>query len=306
MRHSTKIIQAENNMSKVLVTGGLGFIGSHIVDKLVKLGHKVVVIDDCSTGLIKNKNKKAKLYKYSLCLFPTVRKMFEKEKFQYIFHCAAQINLRQSVEDPVHDALLDAVTSVNLIELCRGFKIKKFIFSSSGGAIYGDGIIPSSELFDCNPMSPYGINKLYIEKYLEYVYKTFGFKYISLRYANVYGKGQNPDSECGVIAKFDKNKKEKRQSIINGDGLQTRDFVHVNDVVSANIIAMGSKKCGSYNIGTSREINILKIAKLLGIKPKFGKGKIGEQRRSCLYFGKALKELKWKPKISIEKGIKMI
>ncbi len=304
---------------KILVTGGAGFIASHLVDRLIKEGHKVVIIDNLSTGRKENINPKAKFYKLDI-QSPTVADVFKKEKPEIVFHLAAQIDVRKSVEDPLEDAKTNILGSLNIIQsfynsrklASNSRKLVKFIFASTGGAIYGDAdIIPTPENYPEFPLSPYGICKLTVEKYLNYYYKVFGLPYVALRYANVYGPRQNSKGEAGVIAIFCDKMLAGQQPVINGTGRQTRDFVFVDDVVEANILAMKSKKIGIYNIGTSQETNIntifRQLKKLTGsqCKEEHLPPKPGEQKKSCLDFKKAKKELGWQPSINLDKGLKI-
>ena len=294
---------------RCLVTGGAGFIGSHLVDRLIKGGHKVVVVDNLSTGKKENLDQKVKFYKIDICN-PKISQIFKKERPEVVFHYAAQIDVRKSVENPIEDAQVNILGSLNLLENCKKYKVKKIIFASTGGAIYGDAdIVPTPEDYLEFPLSPYGIAKLTVEKYLNYYYQVFGLPYISLRLANVYGPRQNSKGEAGVIAIFCDKMLLGKQPVINGSGLQTRDFIYVDDVVEANILAMKSRKTGIFNIGTAEETNIntifRKLKELTGSKCKeiHGQEKLGEQERSCLDYSKAKKELGWKPQYNLEKGL---
>jgi len=302
---------------KILVTGGAGFVGSHLVDRLIKENHKVVVIDNLSTGRKINLNKKAKFYKIDICS-PRISEIFKKERPQIIFHYAAQIDVRKSVENPIEDAKINILGSLNIIQNFISINqpnqpksvSKKFIFASTGGAIYGDAdVIPTPENYPAKPLTPYGITKLSIEKYLDYYYKIFGLPFISLRLANVYGPRQNSKGEAGVVAIFIDKMLTDKQPIINGSGQQTRDFVYVSDVIEVNILAMKKNKVGVFNIGTAKETDIntifRKLKKMTNSKCRkvHGLAKFAEQKRSCLDFQKAKKELGWKPKYSLEKGL---
>ncbi len=296
-------------MTKILVTGGAGFIGSHIVDRLIEESHKVVVIDNLSTGSKKNLNKKAKFYNLNICN-AKLADVFKKGKFDYVFHLAAQIDVRKSVKDPQGSAKDNILGSLNILENCRINKVKKIIFTSTGGAVYGDAdVIPTSESYPELPLSPYGIEKLAVDKYLNYYYKVFKLPYISLRLGNIYGPKQNSKGEAGVVAIFANKMIKGENPVINGPGKNTRDFVYVSDIVEANILAMQSEKTGVYNIGTGEETNINTIfrnlKKLLNsdCKEIHGEAKQGEQKRSCLKNEKAKKDLNWKPKVKIEEGL---
>jgi len=295
---------------RCLVAGGAGFIGSHLVDRLIKGGHKVVVVDNLSTGKKENLDQKVKFYKIDICN-PKISQIFKKERPEVVFHYAAQIDVRKSVENPIEDAQVNILGSLNLLENCKKYKVKKIIFVSTGGAIYGDAdIVPTPEDYLEFPLSPYGIAKLTVEKYLNYYYQVFGLPYISLRLANVYGPRQNSKGEAGVIAIFCDKMLLGKQPVINGSGLQTRDFIYVDDVVEANILAMKSRKTGIFNIGTAKETNIntifRKIRELTDSKYKkiHGPALPGEQKRSCLDYSRAKRELSWQPKYSLDKGLK--
>jgi UDP-glucose 4-epimerase len=294
---------------KVLVTGGAGFIGSHLTDRLIREGCRVVVIDNLSTGTRENLNPKVKLYKADISGFK-INEIFKKEKPEIVFHLAAQINIRNSVKNPVLDAKINILATLNLLEICKDLKIKKFIFASTGGAIYGeDNIIPTPENCLELPNSPYGIAKLTVEKYLNYYYKFFGLSFISLRLANVYGPRQNSKCEAGVIAIFCDKIFSDKQSIINGSGFQTRDFVFIDDVIEAFFLSIVKNKVGIFNIGTAKETDIRtifrKLKKLTNskYKEKYGPAKKGEQEKSCLNYFLAKKELAWQPKYSLEEGL---
>ncbi len=296
-------------MAKILVTGGAGFIGSHIVDRLIEESHKVVVVDNLSTGNKRNLNKKAKLYNLNICS-AKLADVFKKEKFDYVFHLAAQIDVRKSVEDPQSSAKDNILGSLNILENCRINKVKKIIFTSTGGAIYGDaGVIPTPENHPELPLSPYGIEKLAVDKYLNYYHKVFKLPYVSLRLGNVYGPRQNSKGEAGVVAIFADKMIKGESPIINGPGKNTRDFVYVSDVAQASILAMKSKKTGVYNIGTGEETSINTIFRNLnkllnsGCKEIHGEAKQGEQKRSCLDNKKAKRDLGWQPKVKIEEGL---
>ena len=293
----------------VLVTGGAGFIGSHIVDRLIKEGFTTIVVDNLSTGKEENLNPFAKFYRIDI-QSSSLSDIFNKEKPDIVFHLAAQIDVRRSVEDPLWDARINILGSLNLIELCKNHRVKKVIFASTGGAIYGEAeVIPTPETYPEAPLSPYGIAKLCVERYLWYYYKIFNLPFISLRLANVYGPRQNSKGEAGVIAIFCDKMLAGGQPVINGDGSQTRDFVFVEDVVEAAMLAMNSEEIGIFNIGTAIETDIItifeKLKKLTGshCKRLHGPAKEGEQRRSCLDYTKAKEKLGWNPRMNIDQGL---
>lgn len=296
---------------KILVTGGAGFIGSHIVDELIKKNHKVVVMDNLSTGRKEFINQKAKFYKMDI-RSKDVEKVFAKEKFDIVNHHAAQKDLRLSVKDPVFDADINILGSLNLLQSCVKYGVKKFIFASSGGAVYGDvKNFPVAEDYQpLQPVSPYGIAKLSIENYLFYFKKEFNLDYVALRYSNVYGPRQDPYGEAGVIAIFMKKLLANEQPVINGDGKQTRDYVYVSDVVKTNISAINKRVSGAFNIGTGIETSVNKlyalIAQTVGANKKavHGPAKPGEQRRSSVDFKKAQKILAWRPAYDLNEGLK--
>lgn len=294
---------------KILVTGGAGFIGSHIVDKLVDQGHQVVVVDDLSSGKREYINSKAKFYKINI-QDKDLEKVFIKEKPEVVDHHAAHINIRESVKDPIFDAQVNILGTVNLLENCRKYKVKKFIFASTGGALYGDtDITPTPESHPTKPFSPYGVTKLCTEDYLYYYKQVHGLDYVILRYANVYGPRQDPYGEAGVVAIFVQKLLKNEQPIINGDGEQTRDYVYVDDVADANLLALESNK-NIYNVGTGIETSVNelfhKLVDITGISQseKHGPALPGEQKRSCLSFTKIKEKLGWEPKTTIDEGLK--
>ncbi len=294
---------------KIFVTGGAGFIGSNLVDALIELGHQVCIIDNLSTGQKENINQQAKFFELDI-QDKKLAEIFESEKPEVVFHLAAQIDVRKSVAEPVEDAKANILGSLNLLENCKKFKIKKIIFSSTGGAIYGDSdIVPTPESAPQLPISPYGIGKLSVEKYLYYYHIVHGLDYTVLRYANVYGPRQNSHGEAGVVAIFCDKLLKNQPPIINGDGKQTRDYVYVADVVSANLAALNSLPGQTYNVGTGIESDVNKVAALIkeGIGSdldfSYGPAKPGEQKRSCLNYDKIKKELGWLPKTSLAHGI---
>jgi len=226
-----------------------------------------------------------------------------------VFHLAAQMNVRKSVADPIFDARVNIIGTLNLLECSQKYKIKKFIFISSGGAMYGDTKkIPTPESHPVNPVSPYGVSKYAIEKYLHYYQNEFGLDYTILRYANVYGPRQNPEGEAGVIAIFLSKLLNNKQSIINGDGKQTRDYIYVKDIVRATAMAL-NKKGKVFNVGTGKETDVVElfngIVKSGGFKAKkrHGPAVRGEQRRSCLDCSKIKRQWGFRPKYNLAKGI---
>ncbi len=297
-------------MNKILVTGGAGFIGSNLVDKLIEQGNEVVVIDNLVSGKEEYLNKEAKFYNLDITSLD-IAEVFEEEKFDYVFHLAAQIDVRKSVADPDFDNKINVLGGINILNNCVKNKVKKIIFSSTGGAIYGDtDVIPTPEGHPEMPVSPYGIHKLTFEKYLNYYNKANGLDYVALRFSNVYGPRQYKGGEAGVVSIFIDNAVNCKESIINGDGKQTRDYVYIDDIVNALILAMVSSYTGELNIATEEERNLLEILnfieKAMGEKVsyKHGDGVLGEQMRSCLSATKAREILDWRPQVNLEEGIK--
>lgn len=302
-------------LKTILVTGGAGFIGSHVVDRLVERNYNVIVVDNLSSGKKENLNHEAKFYKLDI-QSPKLADVFKKERPEYVFHLAAQINVRKSIENPMEDAETNILGSLNLLENCKNFKVKKIIFSSSGGAIYGDTkIIPTPETTVPYPQSPYAIAKLGVEHYLDFYYKVYGLNYTILRYANVYGPRQNSHGEAGVIAIFTDRIKQNQQITINGNGKQTRDFIYVKNVVEANLIAITKGSNEIYNIGTGKETDINNLVSLISLsfhgnklnrtlKIKYKPKVNGEIFRSCLDINKASRDGFLNNNISISNGLK--
>ncbi|RJQ18361.1 MAG: SDR family oxidoreductase [Nitrospiraceae bacterium] len=297
---------------KVIVTGGAGFIGSHIVDELINNEYEVVVIDDLSTGREENINGKAKFYKLDIRNTAGLEEIFRNEKPDYVTHQAAQKDVRVSVSDPVYDAEINILGTINILQNCVKFNVSKFIFASTGGAIYGEqDIFPAPETHPTNPISPYGITKLTAEHYMYYYKAVHGLDYVSLRYANVYGPRQDPHGEAGVVAIFIQKMLRGEQPVINGDGEQTRDFVYVGDVARANISAIKNATSENiFNIGTGVETTVNQIFHHIrdiinpNIKEKHGPSKTGEQLRSVIDFSMAVEMLNWEPGVSFSNGLK--
>jgi UDP-glucose 4-epimerase len=294
---------------KILVTGGCGFIGSHIVDAYLDMGHKVAVIDNLSTGDIKNLNSRAKFFKEDICN-KNIKKIFEQEKFDIINHHAAQINVRTSVDDPIFDANVNIMGSLNLLDLAMKYSIKKFIFASSGGAVYGEpDRFPITEDFSINPTSPYGLSKATIERYVLIFSKLKNFDYVIFRYSNVYGPRQISKSEAGVISIFIEQILNSRKCIVFGDGNQTRDYVYVNDVINANIEALECKSA-ILNIGTGIEtsvndlINILSDITKKNVDHEHDAPRSGDVFRNIVDAARAATTIHWMPKTTLKQGIK--
>jgi len=294
---------------KILVTGGAGFIGSHVVDMLIGQGHNVTIVDNLSSGKMDNVNVKANFHEVDISDSYKIREIFKKHEPEIVYHLAAQIDVRKSVEDPIADAKINVLATLNLLELAREFNVKHFIFSSTGGVMYGDNKeIPTDEEQKQDPISPYGCAKLTIEKYLYFYDKVYGLKYTSLRYSNVYGPRQNPEGEAGVIAIFFNKMSSKKHPDIFG-GIQTRDFVYVEDVARANILALKDSQSAIYNVSTGKETDIIEIFSKINnyfdnkFKPTYHEIKKGEQKRSCLDCSRIKANLGWKPLVDIDEGL---
>ena len=237
----------------ILITGGAGFIGSNVADGLLEKKHKVVIVDDLSNGKKENIPGGARFYRCDI-RSKKLSSIFKAEKPEVVIHNAAQLSVRVSVENPLMDADINIIGGLNVIQACHIHNVNKIIFASSGGTVYGEQkYFPADEEHPTRPISPYGVAKLATENYLYYFYKTYGLKYISLRYGNIYGPRQDPYGEAGVVAIFSNRIIEGSSPIINGDGFQTRDYVYVGDVVNANIRAIESDFTGALNIGTGKE-----------------------------------------------------
>ena len=294
---------------KILVTGGAGFIGSHVVDAYVKEGHDVVVVDNLSTGLKNNLNPKAKFYPCDINS-PDLLVIFQKENPDIVNHHAAQMNVRYSVENPINDAQINILGLLNVLQCCITSKVKKIIFISSGGAMYGDAKkIPTPESAYPEPLSPYGLAKFVGEKYVKLYQRLYGLKYSTLRYANVYGPRQNPQAEAGVVAIFIDRIFHNQKPIIYGDGTQTRDYVYVADVVGANLLCITKGDNQAFNIGASKETSVNELLDILlsvmnkKTTPLFELPRSGEVSRGALDCTAAKKVLGWEPQHSLHQGI---
>lgn len=294
----------------ILVTGGAGFIGSNVVDEFIRLGHRVVVVDNLSTGRRALVNPDAAFVEMDI-RDAQIGSVLKDHAIEVICHHAAQIDVRKSVSDPMYDAQVNIMGMLNLLEQARRGDVKKILFASTGGAIYGDQeYFPADEEHPLRPCSPYGIAKLSCEKYLHYYRLTYGLDYVALRYGNVYGPRQNPHGEAGVVAIFAKKLLAREQPVIHGPGGQTRDYVFVQDVVAANVAALTHPVSDQFNIGTGREttVNELfhRLNKLCGnhAREVHGDAKAGEQQRSVLNCSRAKAALGWEPQFDLEEGLR--
>ena len=298
------------NKVRVVVTGGAGFIGSHIGDILIENGYDVYALDDLSSGNKGNVNPKAELVVADVTSVDTIKKL-KLILPSYIIHEAAQISVSKSMRIPSIDAETNIMGTLNMIEYARLNGVKKFLFASSGGTIYGDPRpLPATEEMRYDPISPYGIGKAVIEWYLRFYFNEYQLPYTSLRYSNVYGPRQDPHGEAGVVAIFCKKLIAGETCNINGDGKYVRDYVYCRDVARANLMALQSKYVGGYNVctGIPTDTNQLykKIIKAMGIKKEatHGPERPGDLRKSVLSYSKIKKYLGWKPTVNLEKGIK--
>jgi len=294
---------------KIVLTGGAGFIGSHIAELLIREGHKVAIIDDLSSGKLENIPPEAVFYNVNI-IDPAAGDVLHKEAPEVIIHHAAQISVRSSVEDPIHDMEINIRGTLNLLQGAVQNNVKKFIFASTGGAIYGEqDYFPADEEHPQRPISPYGVGKLAVEKYLYCYHTIYGLNYTVLRYSNVYGPRQDPHGEAGVVAIFALKMLDGGNPVINGSGEQTRDFVYVKDVARANLLAINSNAAEAINIGTAQETSVNRLFSLLkGLagspSPQHhGPPMPGEQMRSVISWERARRVLGWSPQVSLEEGL---
>jgi UDP-glucose 4-epimerase len=292
----------------VLATGGAGFIGSHLADALLKRGDEVIVIDDLSTGSSQNLNPDAEFHQLDI-RSRQAAELVRRRRPDAIVHHAAQMSVSRSVREPAFDADVNLMGSINLLEAARQVEAR-FIFASTGGALYGDAdILPTPETYPAWPVSPYGVSKLAFEHYLHCYGVQHGLGYTALRYANVYGPRQNPHGEAGVVAIFCLNLLSAEPPTVNGDGKQTRDFIHVADVVRANLAALDSDQRGHFNVGTGRPCDINTLFEMIegrmevSIGKRHGPARPGDQRTSVLDSSLIADKLGWRPEMSLEAGV---
>jgi UDP-glucose 4-epimerase len=294
---------------KVLVTGGAGFIGSHVVDGYVAAGHEVVVVDDLSTGHRENLNPKARFHQLDICE-PKMIDLIRDERPAVLNLHAAQMDVRRSVADPAFDARVNILGAINCLEGARRANVRRVVFVSSGGAVYGEQeAFPAAEAHPTNPVSPYGVSKRAGELYAFFYQAEYHVPFFAMRYANVYGPRQDPHGEAGVVAIFSGKMLRGEPVTVNGDGKQTRDYVFVGDVARANLLALERECAGAVNIGTGIETDVNQLAALLlqatGSRSPLAHGptKAGEQRRSVIDCAKAARVLGWRPEVSLADGL---
>lgn len=295
---------------KILVTGGAGFIGSHIVDRLLKDGHQVVIVDNLATGQERNLNPHARFYKVDIRDTKSLEELFTQEQPDIVNHHAAQTDVRRSMSDPFWDAQVNTLGSLNIIHLSLRYGVKKIIHASTC-AVYPDlDYFPADENHPIKPLSAYGVSKRTIEHYLHLYYESYGLPYTAFRYGNVYGPRQDPHGECGVVAIFSEQMLTGIQPTIFGDGSKTRDYIYVGDVVEANILVMGKAGDGEiFNLGWGQEVTDFEVfatvrrALDIKVEPIYSNKRPGEVDRVSLDSSKARSLLKWKPQIKFGDGI---
>ncbi|MFC1922874.1 NAD-dependent epimerase/dehydratase family protein [Chloroflexota bacterium] len=294
-----------------MVTGGAGFIGSHVVDTFLANDYEVVVVDDLSTGRLSNLNPAATFYQVDI-RSPELEEIFNEEKPDFIDHHAAQMDVRRSVDDPLFDADVNVLGSINLIELARKHQVKRFIYISTGGAVYGEPkYLPCDEAHPINPICPYGASKHTVEHYLYMYQELYNLDYVVLRYPNVYGPRQDPHGEAGVVAIFTGQMLKGEQVVINGDGKQERDFVYVEDCARANLLSLTAENPNTiFNLGYGYGTSIndiysnLKQATNYNMSAIHGPEKAGETQRIYLEASKARQELDWAPTVGLGDGLR--
>ena len=294
---------------KILVTGGAGFIGSHVVDGLIAEGHDVLAVDDLSTGTVKNLNQTAPFRQMSI-LSDDFRQLVADFRPEVINHHAAQIAVPVSVDDPLDDARRNVLGSISVFEAARQSDVRKVINISSGGAMYGEPVsLPCDEDHPIVPESPYGLSKFAAERYLDLYYRLYGLNFTTLRYGNVYGPRQDPHGEAGVVAIFTERMLQERDCTIFGSGEQERDFVFVGDIVRANILALDHADGQAVNIGAGEPTTVNQVFSALAIaadydrEPVYAAERPGEVYRIYLNVQRAAEVLQWRPEVSFVEGI---
>lgn len=308
---------------KVLVTGGAGFIGSHIVDELLRRGHAPFVVDDLSTGKRQNIPQTVPLFEVDICDGEGLAAVFDSVNPDWVCHQAAQLSVSRSMRDPVIDAKVNVVGLLNVLENATRLQVSRFVFASSGGVLYGDISVPAGEEAPANPISPYGITKWVGERYLEFFSRERGLSSVALRYANVYGPRQDPHGEAGVVAIFSQKMLAAEQVTINGDGFYVRDYCYVQDVARANALALEAELQSGHvaiNIGTGKGTDVNQLAELIGSEAarvrssrgqsdpipecRHGVARPGDLRSNLVLADRAGKVLNWRPEIELSEGIR--
>lgn len=296
---------------RILVTGGAGFIGSHVVDALIGLGHEVAVVDDLSTGRREYLNPDARFYHLDIRDAQRLEEVFAAEHPEIVNHQAARANVRESMGKPILYAEVNVIGSLNLLELSRKYGVERFIYASTGGAVYGEPeYLPADESHPINPLDPYGASKHFVEHYLHLYGLNYGLRYTTLRYANVYGPRQDPYGEAGVVAIFTGQMLKGEEPVINGSGEQERDLVYVGDIVEANIKAMETGDNQVYNlgwgVGTSINEIFARLKETTGYEKEavHGPPKLGEVFKIYLDASKAQRELGWAPRVRLDEGLR--
>ncbi len=294
---------------KILVTGGAGFIASHVSDHLLALGHQVSIVDNLSTGKRQNLPATAAFYDVDI-RDEALDGAFAAERPEVVIHHAAHADVTRSVREPGYDASVNILGSLNLLERCREHGVRRVIYASTGGALYGEpSYIPADEAHPINPVSPYGVSKHTVEHYLYAYRENHGLEYTVLRYPNVYGPRQDPHGEAGVVAIFSLQLLTGRQPVIFGDGSKTRDYCNVADIVEANVLALNSRQCGVYNLGRGIEVSDLevfeRVREAVGseIVPAYAAVRPGEVEHIALDASKAERELGWTWKVDLTEGV---
>jgi len=298
---------------RILVSGGAGFIGSHVVDAYVAAGHEVAVLDNLSTGREENVNRAAALHRVDLRDQPLVEKTVSTFRPEVVNHHAAQSEVPKSVADPAYDAQVNIVGGLNLLKACADHGVRKVIFSSTGGALYGEpDVVPADEDHPVRPLSPYGTSKLAFEQYLGTFRRTFGIDYTVLRYANIYGARQDFHAEEGrVIAIFASRMLEGKPVTIDGTGEQSRDMLHVGDVATANLAALEQGSAGTFHVSTGIAVTVNDLFRKLalltgyGLEPAHGPSRKGDVYRIALDNERARQQLGWEPRVNLEEGLSL-
>lgn len=294
---------------KVLVTGGAGFVGSHVVDTLIENKHEVVVCDSLVSGSKGNIHPGARFYQVDI-RSADLEDIFKQEKPEIVYHLAAQSVVPPSIKDPMYDESVNVGGTLNLLEMMRKYEAKKIIYSSSA-AVYGNPVeLPVKEDHPIQPLSPYGLSKWIAEHYLALYQRMYGIDYTAFRYANIYGPRQTPEGEGGVVSIFVDQIKKEETPTINGDGRHTRDYIYVGDVAQANLMAMDRGSQAVVNLGTGRAVSILELLQLLEevtgkpLKAKHGAERVGDIVHSALHPGRASRALHWEARTSLLEGLK--